>query len=153
MKRLGKFFRLKQRDRSLLVVALLVLGGIRLGLWLLPFQTLGRLLEKITPKTTKLHEASGNINYIVWAVAVASRYIPGARCLAQALATQLLLSWHGCQTRLCIGVAKDKEGKLTAHAWVENQGKIVMGALENLSTYTPLPLGQRHHSNRWYLFS
>jgi len=146
MKRLRKFLSLTPSDRRLLVSAALLLGAIRLGLWLLPFQTLRRLLAKMTQVTTQLQNADlTSMDRVVWAVAVASRYIPGVKCLARALATQVLLSQRSYPTCLRIGVAKSEGGKLEAHAWVESQERIVIGGLRDLSRYTPLPplVGER----------
>lgn len=156
MKRLRKFLLLTKRDRSLIVSALFLVGAIRLGLWLLPFQTLHRLLQKTTQTNTELQEVNqATVDRVAWAVVVASRYVPGARCLAQALATQVLLHRRGCPTNLRIGVARGKEGQLRAHAWVESQGRIVIGNLENMSIYTPLPVqeGESYKRDRWYSFS
>jgi Transglutaminase-like superfamily len=72
-------------------------------------------------------------------VALASRYVPTATCLAQALAGQTLLAQQGEPAVLRIGVAKNEAGKLEAHAWVESQGRIVIGASLDLCRYTQLP--------------
>lgn len=137
---LRKFLALSDRDRRLIVSAVFLLGAIRLGLWLLPFQTLNRLVQKISQVNTDLQEVNlANVDRVAWAVSVASRYIPGALCLAQALATQVLLGRRGYQTDLRIGVARGKKGQLRAHAWVESGGKIVTGGLGNC-LYTPVQI-------------
>lgn len=141
MKRLLKFLHLTKRDRKLLISAALVICAIKLGLLLLPFQTLHRLLARMTRATSRLQEADrAGLGKVVWAVTVASRYMPGsAKCLAQALATQVLLAKRGHSAHLRIGVAKSESGQLEAHAWVESQGKIIIGSLPDLARYTPLP--------------
>ncbi len=63
----------------------------------------------------------------------------GAKCLARALTTQVLLNRQGYLPDLRIGVAKATAGQLEAHAWVEYQGRIVIGQLNDLSRYLPLP--------------
>lgn len=137
--KLRKFLDLTSSDRQLLLSAVFLIGTIRLGLWLLPFATWRRLVARMT-QTTKELPTQVSLNKVVWAVAVASRYMPGeVKCLAQALATQILLAQLGYQTQLRIGVAKGERGQLKAHAWVESQGKIVIGGLKNLGHYTPLP--------------
>ena len=141
MKRLRKFLSLMPSDRRLLVSAALLLGAIRLGLWLLPFQTWRHLLvsrAKTTPELRAGEQAS--LNRVVWDVTVASRYMPGVKCLARALATKVLLAHQGYISELRLGVTKSEEGQLDAHAWVESQGRIVIGGLRDLSCYTPLPL-------------
>ena len=156
MKRLRNFLRLTSSDRCLLVSAMFLLGAIQLGLWLLPFPKLRRLLQKVSQANIELQEVnSATVGRIAWAVAVVSRYIPGARCLAQALATQVLLGRRGCRSKLCIGVARNQQGQLSAHAWVESQGRIVIGGLGDMSRYTPLPLqeGESYERDRWCSFS
>jgi hypothetical protein len=65
--------------------------------------------------------------------------VPGATCLSQALAAQTLFLRQGYPAELHIGVAKNETGQLEAHAWVESEGQVVIGDLQNLSRYTPLP--------------
>jgi hypothetical protein len=141
MKLLYKFLQLKECDRQLLLITFTLLGTIRLGLWLLPFRTWRRLLSRIMQPKSKLQGANpASINQVVWAVSVASHYMPGGvKCLARALATQVLLSQQGHTADLYIGVAKGEEKQLEAHAWVESQGQVVIGDLSNLSSFTPLP--------------
>jgi hypothetical protein len=136
MTRLLKFFRLDDSDRHLLINTLILLGFVNLGLWLLPFSTLRQILERIGQPNFKASQPS--VHKIIWAVNVSTNFIPGAKCLARALTCQVLMNQRGDSPQLCIGVAKDETGKLKAHAWLEHQGKIVIGYLSNLSTYTKL---------------
>ena len=141
MKLLYKFLQLQECDRQLLLITFTLLGTIRLGLWLLPFRTWRRLLSRLMQSKSKLQEAnSTSVSQVVWAVSLASRYMPGnVKCLSRALATQVLLSQHGHTADLYIGVAKGEGEQLEAHAWVESQGQVVIGTLSNLSRFTPLP--------------
>ena len=68
----------------------------------------------------------------------ASLYFPSASCLTQALATQVLLARRGQLSTLRIGVIKGADGELKAHAWVENNGKVIIGSRRNLRSYTVL---------------
>lgn len=153
MQRLFKLLSLTKRDRHLLIGAVFLLGVIRLGLWLMPLPTLRRLLCRGIKGTKASGANTVTADRIAWAVTLASRYIPGARCLAQALATQVLLGWYGCPSDLRIGVTRGKGGQLLAHAWVETQGKVVIGDLGNIAVYTPLPIEQEDSRDRWCLFS
>jgi hypothetical protein len=138
MKLLRKYVCLPATDRRLLVKSALLLGVVGLGLWLLPFQTLRRLLARLTHRTTLLHEET-SITRVAWAVTVASRYVPAATCLTQALTTQVLLGQQGHAATLRIGVARSEGGHLQAHAWVEYQGRVVIGGIEAPARFTPLP--------------
>lgn len=139
MKRLYKSLCSPSKDRRLLVKSVLLLGMVRLGLWLLPFQTVRRLLTRMRRAIAELQEGDqASIDEVVWAVTAASRYTPAATCLTQALATQVLLSRRGHQASLCIGVARSEQGQFQAHAWVECQGRIVIGGIKALSRFAPL---------------
>lgn len=141
MKRLRKFLNFTASNRYLLLNAVLILGAIRLGMWLLSFKILQQILARLSQAkfAPQILEQS-SIEKIVWAVNVASSYTPGqVKCLARALTTQVLLNRCGYSPELRIGVAKGDKGKFEAHAWVENQGEIVIGHLSDLGRFTPLP--------------
>ena len=115
-------------------------AAIRLGFWVLPFPTLRRLVAGMTRRTSDTQEVDpASMNRAVWAVELASRYVPRATCLTQALAAQVLLARRGCPARLTIGVAKSQEEQIEAHAWIESHGQILIGDIKDLSRYTPLP--------------
>lgn len=85
------------------------------------------LLAGRTPQTT---------GRIAWAVTVAARYLPGSKCLVQALAGRKLMASCGFPSAIHIGVAKDSRNWLNAHAWVEAEGKTVIGG--DTAAYAPL---------------
>ncbi len=144
MKKLHKFLRLPSADRRLLVKSILLLGAVRLGLRLLPFQTSRRLLARMVPPTSELQKVDQvPIDQVIWAVTVASRYVPAATCLARAMAMQVLLSHRGHPASLRIGVARSEAGEFQAHAWVECQRRVVIGDTEALSRFTLLPSLER----------
>jgi hypothetical protein len=145
MKRLRKFLYLAPRDRRLLVSTTILLGAIRLGLRLLPFRTMRRMVIQLAQTPTGLHPTKQySVDRLAWAVTVASRYVPKATCLAQALAAQVLLGRYGYLSQLRLGVARDEEGRLEAHAWLESHGRIVVGGGE-LSRYTLLSGMEKDH--------
>lgn len=138
--RLFNFFRMGVGDRRLLVITLILLATIRLGLWLMPFRTLLKVLAKISRQSDRSQATNQvSVGKISWAVNAVSRYMPGVKCLARALTTQVLMSRYGHSCELRIGVAKGEKGTLEAHAWIEHQGRVVMGYLADLSRFIPLP--------------
>ncbi len=135
---LRKFFSLPTTERQLLIKAALLLETIKLGMRLLPFRTLRRLLNRMTYATpARLRYAyQPSTDKIAWAVETASRHTPGLKtCLVQALAAQLLLARRGHPALLHIGVVREEQ--FQAHAWVESEGKVVIGGSE-LECYTRL---------------
>ena len=137
MKLLRKLWNLRKVDFYFLFVTFCLLGAIRLGLLLLEFRILLKIVNKIS--TIKLPLPNTSLGKILWAVNVATRYMPGgAKCLARALTTQILMSHSGFSPELCIGVAKGESG-LEAHAWIKYQGYVVIGYLPDLPRYIQLP--------------
>lgn len=68
-----------------------------------------------------------------------SRLIPGALCLAQAIASQRFLARFGVRTVMRIGVKTDSDDKLSAHAWLLLQEKVILGGrLTELREYRQL---------------
>jgi hypothetical protein len=140
MAQLHKFSRLPAPYRHLFIQALVLLAIVRLALWLLPFRTLQRLAAgMVRANPTGQTGDQPFLPPVAWAVTVASRYVPAATCLTQALATQALLARRGHSTSLRLGVARSEAGEFQAHAWVEWRGTIVIGGIEALSRFTPLP--------------
>jgi hypothetical protein len=136
MKRISKFINLSSKEKRLLVRTWILLGFIRLGMELLPFSTLRKLLYRFRSRWGG-DEKDFSEEQLVWSVTVVSRYIPKATCLSQALTVQLLLQRKGHQACLHIGVTEAEKGNLKAHAWVESQGKVFIGG-SNLNQYTHL---------------
>jgi hypothetical protein len=128
---------LSPADRRLLLEAALLVLAIRLGLWLLPFRVLRHLLGRIAREQPSPTGEAQLVERIAWAVKGVSRCIPQATCLTQALAAQVLLQRRGLPARVHIGVARDEEAGLAAHAWVESQGRVVVGG-SGLRRYTHL---------------
>ena len=137
MKRLYKFFRLSLTDQLLLMRSAVLLGIIKAGLWIVPFQRMCAFLSKIKKsRNNKVQIPSGRIT---WAVAVANRYVVAASCLPTAMTTHILLAKCGHLSCLRIGVARSEDGEIAAHAWVESCGRIVIGNLPDISRYVMLP--------------
>lgn len=134
---LAGFLRLPAVDRLVFLRTLLTLAAARVTVWILPFRTARRLL---TPQPGQAPSSALTPDRIRWAVGAARRVVPAATCLPQALAAESLLVRGGYPAELHIGVMKTAAGKLEAHAWVETQGRIVVGDLPGgLGNYTRLP--------------
>ncbi len=138
MKLLRKLGNLRKVNFYFLFVTFFLLGAVRLGLLLLEFRILLKIVNKLS--TIKLPLPNARLGQIIWGVNVATRYMPGgAKCLARALTTQVLMSHSGFSPELCIGVAKAESGELEAHAWIKHQGYVVIGHLPDLPRYIQLP--------------
>jgi hypothetical protein len=113
--------------------------AIRLGLSLLPFRVLLTLLRSWRERHPNRPAVdTKSAQRALWGIRVISPYVPGATCLTEALAALTLLGRFGQPASLRFGIARQEGGELAAHAWVETEGKIVMGNLLNLSRYAIL---------------
>ncbi len=140
MKRIQKFWQLDYNTRYLLVKTFFLLNSIRFGFLFLKFPLLQKLLGKIGKSRSDLsaHPAI-SIDKIVWGVEVSTQFSPGgAKCLARSLTVHALMQRQGYDPKLQIGVIKSPIEELQAHAWVEYQGKVVIGNLSDLEKYGAL---------------
>ncbi len=138
MQKLVKFFVLPLRKKILLGESLLLIWLIRLSLWLVPFRWLNKRLASVSSDLNNNRIDWLVIKDVTRSVKSCSRYVPYASCLTQALATRTLLQLKGQNSRLQIGVNKDENDKLEAHAWIEIDGKIIIGKLPRHHRYTVL---------------
>jgi hypothetical protein len=123
---LGKLLSLDRGSRALLFHALVLVVLIRVALWLLPFRT----VHGAVAARARRHEPAQQehpVQRIVWAISAASRRVPRATCLTQAFAGTLLLAANGYAATPRLGVAKEADGRLRAHAWVECGGETILG--------------------------
>ena len=60
-------------------------------------------------------------------------------CLVGALAGQYFLVRNGYKSTLHIGVKKESDKILAAHAWVTMESRIVIGMIDDLDSYVPMP--------------
>lgn len=128
MRVLRRFVRMPNRYKKQLGQCFLLVVGVRIGLWILPFRTLDRLLNRIHATGDRATDWP-TVRRIVRGVRASSRVVPRATCLTQALATQAVLRMNGQASDLRFGVEKDEFQKFGAHAWIEVDGRIVIGGL------------------------
>ncbi len=134
---LGRFLRLTSAERALFLRTVRLLATARVTTWVLPFRVARRFLTR-----ARAREMRGGVTHeqVRWAVSRARAIVPMATCLPQALAAESLLMRDGHKPLMHIGVRKTPAGRLEAHAWVECEGKIVVGNLpEGFGAYTKLP--------------
>lgn len=134
------FLRNSLSDQRLLIKALALLCFVRLGLWFMPLRTLREMVEKIARRrlSSTTPQDMLMVRKIAASVRRVSRYVPLASCLTQALAAQFLLARRGQVSNLLIGVTKTEEGEFKAHAWLEANGKIIIGGVKGFRSYTVL---------------
>jgi hypothetical protein len=143
-RQIAKFAGLAPQERHLILRAFLVVAMVRVGLSTMRFKSLRRRLAHAGLGRESCQETSFSPAQIANAVTIASSCVPAATCLTQALACQTLLQQYGYTAAIRIGVARNLDGRIEAHAWLERLGRVIIGGpSERLERYTVLPLGER----------
>jgi hypothetical protein len=129
---LQKFAALSSVERRLVVKAWFTLITVRILLWVAPYRWIeARLMPPPAGTPGSIPPAE-----IARAVTRASRLVPMATCLTQALAGGFLIRRAGRNAIIHFGVARGDAG-FKAHAWLESDGGILIGGRE-AAAYLPL---------------
>jgi hypothetical protein len=118
----------------LAVWALGVMALVRIALWTLPFPWTRRGMQFLCPLRFALDRYTEQ--QATRAIADAAHFLPQSTCLTQALTLQLLLQWTGLECRVHIGVCL--HSRFESHAWVERDGRILVGGDAESARYTRL---------------
>jgi hypothetical protein len=136
-----RFRALNAADRGLIREAVVWLVGVRIGLAALPFLTLRRTLSKLSEHDGRPVAASReSMQRVAWAVTSAAGHLPlSSTCLTQSLAAHAMLRRRGVDVEVRLGVRPPDGGpSLAAHAWIEHDGAVLLGQIDDLSDYAEL---------------
>ena len=100
--------------------------GTRVALGVVPWKRLSSALDRRGggERETDLERARDTI----WAVhALSRRVLPDRPCLTQALVARRLLRDCGVEATLRMGAVRWPDGEIGAHAWLERDGKVILG--------------------------
>jgi len=133
---ISKWNKLTFRQKKLWLKAAVLLLLVGITLKLLSFSTFRKLYLKISKNFPLKPVPDAEIPEISWSVESAARVLPlTLLCLPQALTVRYLLSGSD-GIKMHIGVHKDATDRLQFHAWIEKQGKTIIGELPTY--YQPL---------------
>ena len=127
MRRLARFLALPSAEQRLILAAAGLLAGLRVGLWVLPFRRVHGALGVLANRSRRPARGTPSVERIVWAVGAADCLVPWTTCLVRALAAHILLGRHGYTSALRLGVAGGRGRAFEAHAWLEHDGRVVIG--------------------------
>jgi hypothetical protein len=110
--------------------------AVRLALWALPYRTVLRVFEPPTRPgpTRSAAYALATLQVADW---VGRTTLGDRPCLTQAIAARWLLGRAGFPAELKLGARRDA-GQFLAHAWLEIDGRVVLGGAASPTTYTAL---------------
>jgi transglutaminase superfamily protein len=116
---------LTRRERALALRALGWLLFAASALRVCKHATIRAALTRIPPRRAVRHPITAA--ECERALERARRVLPGARCLAQAIAGACLLGRDGRDSTLNIGVRFGRDRRFDAHAWLEADSVIITG--------------------------
>lgn len=106
-----------------------LLGIVRLLVLIMPFRHIAPYLGKHMVESPY----SGPRDYafvrrVKWAIDIMSRHTPWeSKCLVQAITGKILLRHRRLDNTLYLGVARDQDSALEAHAWLRSGSYAVTG--------------------------
>jgi hypothetical protein len=124
-------------ERDLVLRTLPLVVAIRMALWTMSLRRVGRLL-RLFERLPFSVPVDLPVSRLEWAVRAASRRVPLASCLTQALALQFLLTRTGRSSEIHIGVRNDAEAGFQSHAWVQCEGQLLLSTPYELAGYSRL---------------
>jgi len=124
MRNLPRVLSLSGSEMLFLARCLLVVAAVRLGLTLLSYNQIRRMVTRLDAQQPA---GIGDLRRVAWGVAAAARLVPYASCLTQALSGQYLLARQGNASKIRIGIERDTGTQLKAHAWLMSGNQIVLG--------------------------
>lgn len=143
MRQVRKFLALSWRERWLVLKAFGALVVVRVALLTMSFSRVRSGIREMA-RGARDAGARPTPQQVARAVVACSALVPGGRnCLVRALATEILLARLGYHSELKIGAGKLPDGSFEAHAWLESEGKILVGEFE-LGRYAEM--GNASHS-------
>jgi len=127
-----KIARLSWRERAALGEALVSLAAARLALVFIPIKKLAPHLgapHAQSSDTFALPQARAQAQRVQWAVRATSRRVPWRSvCFDQAVAAKWMLRRRALSSTLYLGVARDAQKEMLAHAWLRCGDLYVTGA-------------------------
>ena len=134
------FFSGSTAEKARYLLTATLLATLPAILLIAPFSAVRRVLTRGTNVLKPLVTASPSAHEITGVVERTDWHLPGERkCLVRSLTTETLLRLYGYTPSHRIGVDKEADGEIKAHSWIEYDGEILIGDLENLSRYQRLP--------------
>jgi hypothetical protein len=132
-------------ERRAVTRAGLLIAGLQLALAVLPFRRVMGGVYRVARPHASVGSGPGEHSQFdrdlaVWAVEAAGRRLLSRNpCLPKALAVLILFRRGGEDAEMHVGVTRELDGSVQAHAWVESGGQVVIGGDVPIESYTRLP--------------
>jgi hypothetical protein len=136
---LRRFLTLSFRDKLLLAWVLCLHLVVVVGMRLISFRSLCRVLKIVSRGGALLTRYGARdsrkrlICGSLWAVRLINKHpVLRASCLAQVLTAQCLLRHFDIPTEAYFGIKRDGHGGLRAHAWLQSGERILLNSIDRV---------------------
>lgn len=133
LKKIKKYYKIPFHQKLVIIKTYLLMGFVRFLILFIPFKRVASIMGKPMSESPEEVEPSMLITAkkIAWYVKKLSQYtFWESKCLVQALTTLILLKRRKIPCTLYLGMAKDENNKISAHAWLRCGNEVVTGAYE-----------------------
>lgn len=131
------FWRMPNKEKLIFIEAFIFLGWSRI-LKNIPFKKLAPLLGTHMSELPYENNLAvrDDLRAVSSAINIMSKYtFWESQCLVKAIAAMKMLNRRGIGTTLYLGISKDKDGKMIAHAWLRN-GTYYISGYEEMRNFT-----------------
>ena len=128
-----KFLKVSWMDKIMIIEATFLTGIIRFSILFIAFSKLAKLSGKYNKESVfNINNKQISIgNRIGLVVQIVSKHTPWeSKCLVNALTAQTMLRIRKIPSTVYLGVAKDEDKELVAHAWLRCGENIITGGNE-----------------------
>jgi hypothetical protein len=128
-------------DRLIPIQAVVSLVIAKASVTLLPCQILNPFIYRMLGHSRNSQkEDVVLVRRIAWSVKLVGRRLRCFKCFDMAMAVCIMSKIHKCPVDLYAGFAFRDDGQMSAHAWVECMGEVVIGNLHDLHFFTRIPM-------------
>ena len=131
-KKLVYFFILDTRTKFLIIEALIYLGFARI-LIIIPFNKVSNFLGEQMEETSENNNPENEriLKNIKHAISIVSKYtLWESTCMVRAIAGMKMLERRRIESTIYLGISRDENGKMIAHAWLRSGQFYITGAEE-----------------------
>ena len=129
-RKIKTFFKIKNQDKLAFIQEFIYMGYFRAFILFIPFNKLRKRMGKVKVESPQNvdDECYKKAVRIASIVGIVSYHTPWeSKCLVQALTAQKMLKEQGVSTTLYLGVKKDENNQMIAHAWTRCGNYFVTG--------------------------
>lgn len=125
-----RFFRKPLAEQLIFSEAVFWLALTRMATLILPFKWIARFLGTHMVESVRLQstDQTRRARHVASCIRAMSRHLPwDCKCLVQAISAKMMLDRRSIPTTLYLGVSKDQQDEMIAHAWLRAGNAIVLG--------------------------